>query len=72
MRHPVRVACLLLTLATPLAAETLRLTTVDFKLPEGFAQKIPSSVRPSDIFVSDDACYYVRKDLSFVFIGCVG
>lgn len=53
-------------------AETRTLTTVDFKLPLGIAEKIPRSVKKQDIFVSDDFCFYVRKDLSFVWIGCVG
>lgn len=54
------------------AAETLTLRTVTFELPSGIAEKIPRSVKKSDIFVSSDNCYYVRKNLSFVWIGCVG
>ncbi|MCF3594044.1 hypothetical protein LZG00_08525 [Rhodobacteraceae bacterium LMO-12] len=62
----------LIGLSTPAFAESLTLRTVDFKLPLGIAEKIPSSIKPSDIFVSSDNCYYVRKDLSFVWIDCVG
>ena len=61
-----------LCLALPVAAETITLRTVDFKLPSGIAEKIPKSIPKTDVFVSSDNCYYVRKDLSFVFIGCVG
>ena len=64
--------CVATALVMPAAAETLTLKTVDFKLPSGIAEKIPRSVSKSDIFVSSDFCFYVRKDLSFVFVGCVG
>ncbi len=63
---------LALGLAAPAQAETLTLRTVDFKLPGGIAAKLPRGTRKSDVFVSDDACYYLRRDLSFVFLGCVG
>lgn len=66
------IAVGVLGLHTPLLAETLTLKTVDFKLPLGIAEKIPASIKPSDIFVSSDNCYYVRKNLSFVWIDCVG
>ncbi|UYV39459.1 hypothetical protein N4R57_10915 [Rhodobacteraceae bacterium D3-12] len=63
---------LALVTAAPAQAETLTLRTVDFKLPSDLASKIPRSVKKSDVFVSSENCYYVRKDLSFVFIGCIG
>ena len=70
MRTVAAVA--LLTLANVAHGETLTLRTVDFEMPSDIAEKIPGSVNKSDIFVSSDNCYYVRKDLSFVWIGCVG
>lgn len=59
-------------LGSPSTAETIRLTTVDFKLPSDFRAQIPKGTKKSDIFVSDDNCYYYCKNLSFVFIGCIG
>lgn len=71
MIRPLLIAAAL-GLATGASAETLTLKTVTFKLPSGIAEKIPRSVKKSDIFVSSENCYYVRKNLSFVFVGCVG
>ena len=59
---------------TPLMghAETITFRTVDFKMPADIRAKIPRSVKKEDIFVSSENCYYVRTQLSFAFIGCVG
>lgn len=72
MIRTVLLAALIALPATAPRAESLTLRTVTFKLPSGIAAKIPRSVKKSDIFVSSENCYYVRKDLSFVWIGCVG
>lgn len=59
--------------ATGGQAETITFQTVDFRMPSDIRAMIPKSVKPEDIFVSSENCYYVRTDeLHFAFIGCVG
>ncbi|WP_425072171.1 hypothetical protein [Sagittula sp. S175] len=71
-----RLLALLLTLATPLAtetaAETIKVKKVDFPLPLGMAENLPADVPQTEVYVTDDSCYYYRRDGAFHFLGCVG
>lgn len=62
----------LLLMATPLAADPVKVRRIDFPLPLGLEEKLPAGVPETEVFVTDDACYYYRKDDAFHFLGCVG
>ncbi|AUC54228.1 MAG: hypothetical protein ACU0CC_21320 [Sagittula sp.] len=71
------ICCIgLLALATlgadPLPAETVRVKPVDFDLPLGIADGLPAGVPLSEVFVTDDLCFYYRQDGKFHFLDCVG
>lgn len=67
-----RLLALLLTLATPLTAETIKVRKIDFPLPLGMAENLPADVPQTEVYVTDDSCYYYRRDGAFHFLGCVG
>lgn len=69
----LQIACLLLVaLAAPLSAETIKVHRPDFPLPEGLIEELPEGTTAEDVFVTDDLCFYVRKDGAFQFLNCIG
>ena len=58
--------------ASPLSADTIKVRPVDFDLPLGVADDLPADVPASEVFVTDDFCFYYRKDGAFHFLACVG
>ena len=45
---------------------------MDFDLPLGIADGLPAGVPLSEVFVTDDLCFYYRQDGKFHFLDCVG
>ncbi|MDF0599566.1 hypothetical protein P1J78_02370 [Psychromarinibacter sp. C21-152] len=76
MRGPGFVAVAALIFALPAGAaehrQTVEVTPLDHALPLGFAEQLPAGVTPADVFVSEDGCYYYRKDGQYFLLDCVG
>ncbi|EBA07175.1 hypothetical protein [Sagittula stellata] len=58
--------------ADPLPADTIKVKPVDFDLPLGIAEGLPDGIPLSEVFVTDDLCFYYRQDGKFHFLNCVG
>ncbi len=54
------------------AQEPVRVKPVDFELPLGVAEELPEGVSASEVFVTEDFCFYYRRDGRYHFLTCVG
>lgn len=55
-----------------IAKEPVRVKPVDFDLPLGVAEMLPAGVPTSQVFMTEDFCFYYRQDGRYHFLTCVG
>ena len=61
-----------LVAGTLAAQEAIKVRKLDFPLPEGWAEELPQGVTADDVYVTDDNCFYYKKDGQFHFFNCIG
>ena len=54
------------------AQEPVRVKPVDFELPSGLVEMLPAGVPATQVFVTEDFCFYYRRDGRYHFLTCVG